>query len=486
MVYNQMYALINDINDQMWGKDAVQTHDLSGLISLYETLNIDSSTRDKYMNKLVDRIGKTRIRTLDLEVDFPSLFYDEIEYGAIIQKISTNPYSAIQASEYQLGDDNFTPTFADIHNPKDSVFVSYATDCGVWKFFVTIPDELFQSAFTSESDMSAFIEAIAGQLSDSMTLAINDLSRTAVNNFIAEKIIRGNGLINLPTLYNDAFGYTGDDRKTADECLVSEEFYRYSSTVIRNLIKYISEPSVLYNVGDTTGTPILRATSRDNMHVFFLTHFVSSFDAFLRSSTFHDELVSLPYYNEVGYFQGNKGANGEINTYDVNSTIDVIPSSQKSVETAGDRYAVIQRGVVGLLADREAIAVGFNKRRSGSFTNTIDGYTNLSSTAKKSYLNDLSENGIVILCCDEDEIATPSITLDKSTLTFANSSADAQALEAVTMPSDATVTWKSSKTSVATVSSGTVTPAGTGSCNITAEITVGGKKYTATCAVTVG
>ena len=485
MVYNQMYALINDINDQMWGKDAVDTHDLSGIISLYETLNLDSSVRDKYLNKLIDRIGKTRIRTLDLEVDFPSLFYDEIEFGAIIQKITVNPFSAIQASEFEVGENDFTPTFADIHKP-ENIFVSYATDCGVWKFFVTIPDELFQSAFTSEANMSAFIDAIVGQLSDSMTLAINNLSRTAINNFVAEKVLRGNGIVNLVTLYNEAFGYTGLNAKTADECLVSEEFYRYSSTVIRNLIKYINEPSVLYNVGDTSGNPILRATARDNMHVIFLTHFVSSFDAFLRSSTFHDELVKLPFYTETGYFQGNKGANGEINTFDVNSTINVIPSSQKSVETAGERYAVIQKGVVGILADREAIAVGFNKRRSGSFTNTIDGYTNLSSTAKKSYINDLSENGIIILCCDEDEIATPSISLDESTLTFANSSADTKTLVATTTPSDATVTWKTSKSAVATVSEGVVDPAGTGTCTITAEITVGGKKYTATCAVTVG
>ena len=77
-------------------------------------------------------------------------------------------------------------------------------------------------------------------------------------------------------------------------------------------------------------------------------------------------------------------------------------------------------------------------------------------------------------------------TLDKSTLTFASSAADAQALTATTSPVGETVTWKSSKTTVATVSNGTVTPVGAGTCTITATTEIDGLTYTATCAVTVG
>ena len=87
--------------------------------------------------------------------------------------------------------------------------------------------------------------------------------------------------------------------------------------------------------------------------------------------------------------------------------------------------------------------------------------------------------------CIADSIDTPSVTLDKSTLTFASSASDPAALTATTNPAGATVTWKSSKNAVATVSNGTVTPAGAGTCTITATIEVGGQKASATCAVTV-
>lgn len=482
MQFNQMYALINDINNQMWGKDALQTNDLSGIFALGEALSGSSLEKEKYLNKLVDRIGKTVIRTLDYELKFPNLFANEHEYGNYIQKITVNPYSAIQASEFTVGENDFTPTYDSIHKP-ENVFVTYFKDgVDVFKFFVTIPDELFQSAFTSESEMSKFIDAIVGALSDSMILAIDDLARTAVNEFIAEKIIMGNGIINLVEMYNSAYGLTGDDAKTADECLVDKEFYRYSTTIIRQYIRYISEISALYNVGDVEGNPIFRATSRDNCHVLMLSAFKYGIDAYLIADSFRD-VYGMPLFTEYSYLQSNKGAN-TINDFDTISSIDIVPSSQKKVTTPSDRYAIQQKGIVCAIFDRQAVFTGLNKRRAGSFVNTIDGYSNLSMTAKKQYCVDLSENGIIFLVADS--VVTPKITVDKSALTFANSSADAQTITATTMPSDATVTWSTSKASVATVSDGVVSPVGTGTCKITAKITVGGTDYKAVTDVTVG
>lgn len=482
MEYKQMYGLINDINKQMWGDEALDTHDLSGIVALGEALNGSAIEKDKYLNKLVDRIGKTRIRTLDYELKFPNLFVDEMTYGAYIQKITVNPFDAIKASEFTVGDNDFTNQYDTIHKP-ERVYVTYFENADVFKFMVTIPDELFQSAFTSESSMSSFIDAIVNALSDSMTIAIDNLARTAVNNFIAEKIIRGNGIINLVDEYNNAYGYTvaGGTWKDSKACLVDKEFYRFSSTIIRNTIEYLSEISSLYNVGDTEGNPIERATARDNLHVLMNGDFASKFDAYLLSDSFRD-VFNMPLFTRVNYWQGNKGES-KINDFDTNSSIDVIPSSQKNVASA-DKYSVNQNGIVCVLADREAVFVGLNRRRAGSWTNTIDGYTNLSLTALKGYCNDLSENGIIILM--SESVATPSITLDDDELTFVGSSSDAQTLTATTTPEDTTVTWKSSKSSVATVSGGVVTPAGSGTCTITAEITVGGNKYSATCSVTVG
>lgn len=78
---------------------------------------------------------------------------------------------------------------------------------------------------------------------------------------------------------------------------------------------------------------------------------------------------------------------------------------------------------------------------------------------------------------------SPSVSLDKSTATVAAGST--VSLTATTIPSGETVTWSSDNTSVATVSSGTVTGVAAGSATITASITVGGVTVTDKCVVTV-
>ena len=78
---------------------------------------------------------------------------------------------------------------------------------------------------------------------------------------------------------------------------------------------------------------------------------------------------------------------------------------------------------------------------------------------------------------------TPSVELDKTTATVAEGST--VEITATTVPAGETVTWASSDTDVATVSDGTVTGVDAGTATITATITVDGKEYSASCAVTV-
>lgn len=84
----------------------------------------------------------------------------------------------------------------------------------------------------------------------------------------------------------------------------------------------------------------------------------------------------------------------------------------------------------------------------------------------------------------EDEATTsPEINLNKHSVTIADG--ETYTLTAKTVPNDATVTWSTSDSSVATVSNGVVTAEGTGNAIITASITQTGVTYTDTCTVIV-
>lgn len=77
-----------------------------------------------------------------------------------------------------------------------------------------------------------------------------------------------------------------------------------------------------------------------------------------------------------------------------------------------------------------------------------------------------------------------SVSLSSSSLSMV--AGESETLRATTSPSGSSVTWSSSNTGVATVSSsGRVTAVGDGSATITAEITANGRSYTDTCRVTV-
>ena len=387
MKVNQIYALINAINKDMWGTTATTVKDLSGLISLGKSLEIDETSTDSFLNKLVDRIGKTVIRTLDLELDFPNLFMNSFEFGAIMQKITVNPFDAIANSDWQIGEEGFKPTFADIHKP--SVTVKYFKDSTTWSYVVTVPESIFFTAFTNESMMNNFIDAIMKALSDSMIMSINNMSRMAIANFVAEKVKARNGVVNLLALYNE----TIETPITADDAKYDKDFMKFAGMVIRNYIGYMEEPSTMYNVDGT-----LRVTKRDNMHVLMLRDFASAYTTMYSADTFNEELTRLPMYTEVNHWQGANGGSGTP-TYDNNSKIVVIPSSEDGKENP---TTITVNGLVCVLADRQSIAVGINKRRVGKFVNNIDDYVNTKTSATISWINDLSENGIVFVVADTE------------------------------------------------------------------------------------
>ena len=382
MKINQIYSILNDINKQMFGQNAQAVENLSGLISMGKSIG-NAVSYDKFLNLLVDRIGKTVIRRLDVELDFPSLYMDSFQFGAILQKISVSPITPVSSNDWEVGSAGFTPSLLDIHKP--SVSVKYFDGADTASFIVTIPFDLMDSAFASEAGVAQFFDAIIAALRDSHTVSINNMSRTAVNNFVAEKVKANNGIINLLTEYNASFTPT----LTQAEAIVSPSFLRFAAARIKLYLDYMAQPSVLYNADGN-----VRATLRDNAHILVLSEFGINSQVYLESDTYWRDLLTLPGYTSVPYWQGNHAASGD-NDFATNSTINVIPSSE---EGAASPTAVNQSGVIAVIADRQGIAVGLNKRRSATFTNPIDAYTNIKEEFTTQWINDLGENGLIFVC----------------------------------------------------------------------------------------
>jgi uncharacterized protein YjdB len=126
---------------------------------------------------------------------------------------------------------------------------------------------------------------------------------------------------------------------------------------------------------------------------------------------------------------------------------------------------------------------------------TVQGDTNLIGFhANGNYSTAVGESyalmGMTLWAEYIDAIAAVSIngqakvSLDKSTVAMLTTD-DPVTVTAKTIPVDATVTWASSDTSVATVSAGKITAVGAGTATITASVGSGATGDSATCIVTV-
>lgn len=382
MEVKQIYSLVNSVSQQAWGATAPTVQDMSGIIALGRTIGVDgnwTAGADKFLNTLVDRIGKTVIRTLDSRLDFPNFIMNDFEFGAILQKIDVQPIQAVRDNSWNVGENDFTSDYLNVYKPSVS---SYLFDTmTTWTCKVTIPDIMLRTAFTSESAMSSFINAIMSSLSNSIESQLNKMSHMAVCNLIAEKSKASSNIIDLVSMYNTQYRAELD----ASSALVNADFLKFAGFIIRNYTKYLRDESVKYN---TAGK--VRATARDNMHILMLSIFADATDTFLSADTYHDTMVSLPLYTEVNYWQ-NAGNTGTP-TIDVLGNVNVIPSSEDGQATP---TAEEVENVVCVLCDRQAIGTTIKERWSASDRFNSERRTNYTQGANIGWFNDLSENCVV-------------------------------------------------------------------------------------------
>lgn len=382
---NQIYSLVNAVSKEVWGTQSPSVKDLSGLISLGESVGANgtwTADSDKFLGALVDRIGKSVIRTLDRRVDLPNFIMHDFEFGAILQKIDVQPIEAVQDNSWNVGAVDFTSEYLNVYKPavSSTLFKNFNT----WTVKTTIPDVMFKTAFTSADAMSAFITAILDSLTGSIESQINKMNHICLCNFIAEKAKNSNGVYGLVTAYNTAMGYTSESAgyitPNTESAIYNTDFVRFATRFINNIVKFMGVEGTRFNVGTK-----IRATARDNMHCIMLTDFASSV-ATMEAVTYNNEFVKLPYYDEISYLQHT----GDTMAY--RTGIVVVPSSEAGEDSP---TTVTVQYVVGCLLDRQALGTTIKERWSASDRFNSERRTNYTEGVNCGWFNDLSENGAI-------------------------------------------------------------------------------------------
>ena len=128
---------------------------------------------------------------------------------------------------------------------------------------------------------------------------------------------------------------------------------------------------------------------KDKMVLEVNSQFASACDSYLQADTYHNELVKLPMYEEVNYWQ----APGQAFAFEDVSKINI-----KNLELATEDNAtgaIEQGGIIAFLHDYDSCGSIIMRRRSNSIYNPRAERFNIFEKADKGYMVDLTENAVV-------------------------------------------------------------------------------------------
>ena len=389
MTTNQIYTIVNEVNAEAFGSDAIDVIDNQGLISLGNAVLSSTTNTEAFLNTLVQRIGRTIISFRQYRNKLADMVVNDFEYGAILQKIRVHLTEAETDPAYALTDGQSVDPWT-VNNPdvEQKLFVTRTP----YMFHVTIARKQLKEAFLAESGMGAFIGAVFGQVRNSIEVSLENLGRMCIANMMAEftpftpsagddtPATTLNHEVKLCTLYNTARGYHGEGGAAdtpasagyvdADTCLFDDDFLRFAVKTMKSYSDNFTDMSTLYNDGE-----IETFTPREDQRLKVLSSFERALETVVQYSAFNEEMVRLNAFATLNFWQSAQ-------------TADTV-----KVKRASDGVAVTIQNVVGVLYDRDAL--GIYKRDEDVLTTPVNAkglYYNTFYHQLELWFNDTSEN----------------------------------------------------------------------------------------------
>lgn len=381
-IISQIKDIVNDAAEDALGTSvAAQELDTTSFVSLGKAIEI-ANAYEGFFGALVNRLVKTVYFIRTYEAKTRSILRDEHEYGAFVQKVYYTMPEAVDNESFNIPQNN-TYTQASPYDVTGVVAVSaliYGGQ-GTYSFEIIRPEEAIKTAFLDETSMYGFINGIYMAIENKVKLAEERLIATAANTAMALALKNGKAR-NLLTEYNTAHaGAT----LTVAQALESADFLKYASKEIARTKANMAKMSTVFNV-DGYET----FTSENNLVVEMLSEFAKATDMYLQADTFHDELVALPNYEEVPYWQASGGSF----QFSVCSAINVT-NEALALDAEDDETTISQSGIICFMHDIENVACYFGRRTTWEMWNPRSEVMVHGTKARTGYAVDKHANGIV-------------------------------------------------------------------------------------------
>ena len=370
---NQIYDLCNQIFQQMTGRTDIAAVDSASLVAMgNEVSNLGKN--DLWLNTLARRIGLTIDTYRVYRNSFSDLYRTQVEWGALVQKLTVEMPDAVADDMYKVGQMNGQALdHYIINNPKakQKIFDKETP----YSFFITMQEKMLTEAFLNAGAMASFVNQVFGKVQNKIEVVLEDLARVALVNMMCNLSTKQE--IKLVTLYNSKTGSTLNPQTA----LFDPAFMRFAIGMMNNIASKLETMSVLFN---TDGYD--RFTPKSEQRFYVLADFITQLETVVQYAAFNPQYVNKSVDIAVPYWQGVKEGD------DVND-IAVLSKVIGKVDSKVDKTI---ENVVGVLFDREAIGT-FRQEEKVLTTpvNARGAYYNTFWHEKQMWFNDMSENVVI-------------------------------------------------------------------------------------------
>lgn len=380
MLVTQLHTLVNSVTKEVLGDSIILKEDLSNVVDVGVTV-FDSDKVDNFVKKLVDHIGKVIFVNRVYSGSVPSALMDSWEFGSVLEKISSDLPDAQENSSWDLTDGE---TYSQDTFVKPNVTAKFFNTKVTFEIQMSFTEKQLKSAFSNAEQLNGFISMLHTSVENSLTVKLDSLVMRAFNNFSAHVFNSdtvGVQAVNLLVKYNEAYGAT----LTADACLQDADFIRFATYQMALVSDRMTKVSKLFNAGGKA-----RFTPKDLQNVVLLSDFSKASETFLLSDTRNPEKVTLPSHDSVPFWQGSG----------VGYAFADVSKISVSISDGGTTKDVELTGLLGVICDKEAVAVANVDRRTTVAYNARAEFYNNWFKADAQYINDLDENYVLFYVAD--------------------------------------------------------------------------------------
>lgn len=384
MKVNQVYEIVNNLTQEIIGKDSPLTvaTDLSNVVDVGKAI-FDVASPDNYVRKLIDHIGKVVFVNRGYKGRAPSVLYDGWEYGAVLEKIDAGISEAEMNPKWNL--QNGQTYNQDQFNGPTDIVVKFFSDKDTYHIPFSFADDQVKGSFSNATQLNAFFSMIYTKIDMSLTIKNDSLIMSTINNYIGNIFLNNNGrqAINLLAKFKEI---KPDSTITAATAVYDMDFIKFAAYQMKMYSRRLTNASVSFNLGGR-----LRHTPTDLQHIIMLDAFADAADVYLQSDTFHDEFTKLPNAEKVSFWQGS-GTNYD---WDDISAINIYPNTEN-----GKGAQVSQTGILCVMFDRDALGVNNANKRVTNHYNANAEFINNWYKVDANFFNDFNENFIVFYVAD--------------------------------------------------------------------------------------